>query len=141
MALNYKLRFNSNLVVRLTDGFIIGPPSFPSIEDWQEYQNWLADGNTPEPADPPPAYDVIVDVWQLRTIVAQDGLKEKMARAVSKGATTDDTNPYYNIWNFGNTVKRQGQFASMMKKELNLDDAQLDDIFQRAEQLKELPPM
>jgi hypothetical protein len=29
-------------------------PDDPRNRHWQEYQNWLAAGNTPEPADPEP---------------------------------------------------------------------------------------
>lgn len=30
-------------------------PADPGNRDWREYQQWLAAGNTPDPADPPPA--------------------------------------------------------------------------------------
>jgi hypothetical protein len=29
-------------------------PDAPGNRHWEEYQNWLAAGNTPEPADPEP---------------------------------------------------------------------------------------
>lgn len=44
----YKL-LNSG--VRLGDATI---PADPDNRDWQEYQEWLAEGNTPLPADPGP---------------------------------------------------------------------------------------
>ena len=42
----------TNIGVRRIDGAEI--PSDPANRDWQEYLRWLAQGNTPLPADPPP---------------------------------------------------------------------------------------
>ena len=47
----FKLINNSNCVRRLQDGAAI--PANSGNSDYREYQEWLAAGNTPEPADQP----------------------------------------------------------------------------------------
>jgi hypothetical protein len=140
MELNYKLRFGTESVFRLTDGFIIGPPDFPTKADWDEYQAWLAAGNTPEPADVDP-YDVTVQMWQLQTIVAKDSLTADVLTAIEDAGGMDLSNPYFSLWEKGISTQRQGQFATLLRDKLKLSDEQLDDIFRRAADLDTLPPL
>lgn len=46
--MNYKLS-KSESIHRLSDNYWI--PTDPANSDYQEYLNWLAQGNTPLPAD------------------------------------------------------------------------------------------
>lgn len=56
--MSYQLIANQpNKIRRLADGAVIPltqKPGITPIPQTLEYQAWLADGNTPEPADPPP---------------------------------------------------------------------------------------
>lgn len=47
----YQLTNSQSLVIRTTDGSYI--PADPENTDWQTYQQWLADGNTPDAAPAP----------------------------------------------------------------------------------------
>ena len=46
----YKLTTGQS-VMRTDDRGVWGIPFDPTNTDYQEYQRWLAEGNTPEPAD------------------------------------------------------------------------------------------
>lgn len=41
-------------VVILTSGSVLYVPNDPANSDYQKVQDWIALGNTPDPADPPP---------------------------------------------------------------------------------------
>jgi hypothetical protein len=43
---------SSDTILRLSDNAYI--PTAPGNRDYREYLDWLAEGNTPEPAPPPP---------------------------------------------------------------------------------------
>jgi hypothetical protein len=49
--MTYKLSQRGS-IIRLSDNASI--PTAPGNRDYREYLEWLAEGNTPEPADPPP---------------------------------------------------------------------------------------
>ena len=51
MAKDYQLTDGG--ILRARDGANI--PVDPGNRDYSDYQDWLAAGNTPDPADPPPA--------------------------------------------------------------------------------------
>ncbi len=46
-------------VVTLMDGTVLHVPNDPANRHFQEVQDWIALGNTPDPADPPPGVDKI----------------------------------------------------------------------------------
>lgn len=53
-------------------------PDDPKNRHWREYQAWLAEGNTPDPADvpPPPTSQQILDMSDKKMIRAVDWLLE-----------------------------------------------------------------
>lgn len=45
----YRLQSDSDYVLRVADGAQIPPDE--RNRDWRDYQDWLAEGNTPDPAE------------------------------------------------------------------------------------------
>lgn len=79
--MSYKLQDNG-YVVRLADGAWIPPVA--DNADFRVYQDWLAKGNIPEPADPPPAQTKRFDLSKLTS----DELTALKAMLVSNGIVT-----------------------------------------------------
>jgi hypothetical protein len=50
--MNYKLIKDSDFIFRVSDGAII--PNNPTLAVWQDFQDWVNEGNNPDPADSPP---------------------------------------------------------------------------------------
>lgn len=77
----YKLTQDPNQIKRLSDRAII-----PNAQngDWQLYEAWLAEGNTPEAADPLPVVVRTIDAKQLRLALLQLDLLDKVEAGLSK---------------------------------------------------------
>lgn len=56
--MQYKLTKNPDgsdndkaVIGTMNNGYVLCIPNDPANCDWQDYQQWLADGNTPDPAE------------------------------------------------------------------------------------------
>lgn len=125
----YKL--TSSGVQRLADGAFLGADNRNPA--WLEYQAWLVEGNTPQPADPPPVPSV-VDMAQARLALLQAGLYDAVQAAVAglPGAAGDAARIE---WEFRATVRRDSPLVASLAGALGLTSQQLDDLFTLASTL------
>jgi hypothetical protein len=64
--MTYQLTTNTSIKLPLENGSIMFlPPQNNGTPEWREYQAWLDEGNTPEPAPEPPAPPVLTTEQKL----------------------------------------------------------------------------
>jgi hypothetical protein len=111
-------------VIRDVDHALI--PDEPANTSWQEYQAWLAEGNTPNPyVPPPPAIPQQVPMWAVRTVLQNDGLFDQAQALINE---TSDV-ALKNVWEYGNFADRDSRAINVLAIELGLTDAQVDQMF------------
>lgn len=118
----YKLT-NSTSITRIADGASI--PADPQNTDYVAYLQWLAEGNTPEPADPiPPAPIADISPRQIRMALTRAGLREAVEAAVAAG--DQDLRDWYE---FSTAFERNNEQVMVMGAALGVDDDQLDGLW------------
>lgn len=100
-------------------------PDDPANTDWQEYQRWLTEGNTPNPYVPPPAIPQQVPMWAVRTVLQNDGLFDQAQALINE---TSDV-ALKNVWEYGNFADRNSRAISVLAIKLSLTEAQVDQMF------------
>lgn len=122
----YKLNAH-NTVVRMSDGAYIPPTEGNS--DYQQYLQWLSEGNTPEAADPAPVAvppTTVVSAFQVRAALLQAGLLD----GVEGYMALPGTDPFVKLaWDRAQDFRRDSPTVNPLADVLNLTASQLDDLF------------
>ena len=123
---DYKLT-DTNAVIRVSDGAVISAD--PLNSDWREYQDWLAAGGVPYPADPQPEPVIIVSPYQVRVALLNANLLDTVEGAINtKGGAVKIK------WEYATEVRSDDADLLELATELGIA-AEIPALFQAAQQV------
>ena len=118
----YKLLANSNYILRTADGAII--PDAPDNFDYQQYLAWVAEGNTPEAADPVPEVFAALDPRQIRQALTKAGLRTQVEKYIASGSQD-----LQDWWQWSPIFLRDDDVVATVAAALSVSSAQLDELW------------
>lgn len=98
---------------------------FSCGEDNPEFQAWIAEGNTPLPADPVvPVVPSSVTPRQVRLLLLSQNLLSQVEAII---AASDEATKI--TWQYASEFNRNDPLLGALAKQLGLTDEQVDDFF------------
>ena len=132
--MTYRLT-DTDTIIRLADNAFI--PADPANMDYADYQAWLAEGNTPDPAPvPAPEEALAAERAAMHCTPAQMRLTLHRMDLLTQVQAIADADPEASIvWEYATVIERTSPLIDALGGPNGFTDTQIDDIFRAAMQV------